>query len=249
MADVFLRHRYGLLSGESQRTSKWCQAGVATQDCAKNKYGGETMNTKPWRVYVHINKANGKRYVGVTSKPNPNHRWSNGLGYKENTHFYAAIQKYGWNNFEHIILAEGLTEQEAKEMEKQLIAEWNTQNREYGYNMTSGGDGTPGFYPSEETRMKLSIARRKENLSEETLARRSAGLRGRKFTEEHKRKIGDGNSKAIEMFSKDGEFLKRFNSAHEAEEELGIHHSHISQCCHGTRMTTGGYKWRFAQSA
>lgn len=207
------------------------------------------MNEKPWRVYVHINKTNGKRYVGVTSKVKPEHRWSNGLGYKENSHFYSAIQKYGWDGFEHVIIAEGLTEQDAKSMEKDLIAKWKTQNREFGYNMTSGGDGTPDYHPSEETRRKLSIARMKENLSEETLARRSAGLRGRKFSEEHKRKIGDGNSKPIQMFSKDGILLREFKSARDAEEELGINHSHISQCCHGERNSTGGYLWKFAQSA
>lgn len=207
------------------------------------------MDEKKWRVYVHINKINKKKYVGVTSKPNPNHRWQNGNGYKQNTHFYSAIQKYGWDNFEHIILLENLTEEEAKDYEKKYIKELKTQDRKYGYNMTSGGDGTPGFYPSEETRKKLSNARKRENLSEETLRRRSEGLRGRKFSEEHKRKIGDGNSKPIDMLTIDGDYIRTFPSAHTVEIELGINHSHISQCCRGTRKTTGGYSWRYAQSA
>lgn len=132
-------------------------------------------------------------------------------------------------------------------MEKALIKEWNTQNREYGYNMTSGGDGTPDYHPSDATREKLSIARRKENLSEETLRRRSEGLRGRKFTDEHKKKIGMANSKAIDMFDMSGAFLCSFASAHDAELTYGVSHSHISQCCHGTRNSAGGYKWKFAQ--
>lgn len=205
------------------------------------------MEEKRWKVYVHTNKTNGKKYVGITSRENPNHRWQNGTGYHENSHFRAAIKKYGWDNFEHEILYTGLTAEEAKAIERKLIKEWNTQDRNFGYNMTSGGDGTPDYHPSEETRRKLSEARRKENLSEETLRRRSEGLRGRAFSEEHKRKIGEGNSKAIDMLSKAGEFLKRFSSAKEAEDELNINHSHISQCCNGIRQTTGGYKWRFAQ--
>ena len=112
--------------------------------------------------------------------------------------------------------------------------------------VTSGGDGTPDYHPSEETRKKLSEARKKENLSEETLLRRSEGLRGRKFTDEHKKKIGDGNSKQIRMLSKDGVLLKTFRCARDAEEELRISHSHISQCCHGIRRTAGGYQWQFA---
>ena len=205
------------------------------------------LSEKKWKVYVHTNKTNGKRYVGITSRENVNHRWQNGRGYSENTYFRSAIRKYGWDGFDHEVLYTDLSEQEAKETERRLIAEWKTQNREFGYNMTSGGEGTPDYHPSEETRRRLSEAHRKENLSEETLRRRSEGLRGRRFSEEHKKKIGDGNSKAIEMLSKTGVLLKRFRAARDAELELNISHSHISQCCNGHRQTAGGYMWRFAQ--
>lgn len=199
-----------------------------------------------WKVYVHINKKNGKRYVGITSRENPEIRWRGGAGYVENPYFSAAINKYGWDGFDHIVLASDLDSKTAKQTEIDLIKEWKTQDRLFGYNMTAGGDGTVGFYPSAETRAKLSFARRRENLSEETLRRRSLGLRGRKFTDEHKRKIGDGNSKPIIMFDKNDNLLRRFASAREAELELGISHSHISQCCHDHRQTAGGYKWKFA---
>lgn len=205
------------------------------------------MNDRPWKVYVHINNENGKAYVGVTSKTNPNHRWGSGRGYKENPYFYAAIEKYGWDGFDHIIIRDDLSEQDAKQMEKDLISCWKTQDRNFGYNMTSGGDGTPNYHPSEETRRKLSEARKRENLSEETLRRRSEGLKGRKFSDEHKRKMSEAQSKPISMFTKAGEFIRNYPSAKVAEQELGISHSHISQCCTGKRMTTGGYKWSFAQ--
>ena len=56
-----------------------------------------------YAVYVHINKINDKRYVGQTN--NIERRWrSNGIDYKNSLYFYNAIQKYGWNNFKHIIL-------------------------------------------------------------------------------------------------------------------------------------------------
>lgn len=202
---------------------------------------------KTWFVYVHQNKFNGKRYVGITSKPKPEIRWNSGRGYSENTHFAAAIQKYGWDAFEHTILMDGVDEECAKQAEKDLIALWKTQDNRYGYNMTSGGDGTPGYIPSAETRAKLSEARKRENLSAETLRRRSEGLRGRKFSDDHKRKIGDGNSKAINMYEKDGSYIRSFRSAHDAEVELGISHSHISQCCNHRRKSAGGYVWQFAQ--
>mgnify|MGYP002658749408 CR=1 FL=1 len=54
-------------------------------------------------VYKHTNKINGKVYIGQSS--NIKERWSRkGTCYKGCTYFYNAIQKYGWDNFEHIIL-------------------------------------------------------------------------------------------------------------------------------------------------
>lgn len=192
-----------------------------------------------WILYAHVNKLNKKCYIGITSKKNPNHRWNNGKGYKQNPYFYNAILKYGWDGFEHYILLTNLTRPEAIEFEQSFIMLLKTQNRERGYNMTAGGDGTRGYHPSLETRMKLSELGRKENLSLETRQKRSESLRKRKLTKEHKDKIGKANSKAIDMFDRSGIYLNSFTSAQEAEMKTGISHSHISQCCHNKRRTSG----------
>ena len=92
-----------------------------------------------YTVYCHTNKLNGKRYVGITKKK-PERRWNNGEGYKESPRFYNAIKKYGWHNFLHEILYTGLTLDEAKQKEIDLIAEWNLTNDECGYNISQGGD-------------------------------------------------------------------------------------------------------------
>ena len=61
-------------------------------------------------VYRHV-APNGKMYIGITSKSDPTHRWgSGGVCYKKNAHFWNAIQKFGWDNFQHIIVAHGLSE-------------------------------------------------------------------------------------------------------------------------------------------
>ena len=67
-------------------------------------------------IYLHRNLINGKVYIGQTKfGDNPNKRWQSGEGYKKQTNFYEDISKYGWDNFDHIILASNLTLEKANE--------------------------------------------------------------------------------------------------------------------------------------
>ena len=92
-----------------------------------------------YSLYIHTNKINGKRYVGIT-KQRPEQRWGiNGSNYKESPHLYSAIEKYGWNNFEHDIIHNGMTRDDACLLEKHYISHFKTQNRDYGYNTFEGG--------------------------------------------------------------------------------------------------------------
>lgn len=103
-------------------------------------------------VYVHVNKINQKKYVGITSKP-PEERWKkDGYGYKTQN-FYYAIQKYGWGNFEHIILDTGLTYEEANAKEKEYIEKYDSCKN--GYNCSYGGDGTNGFVWTQESKKRM----------------------------------------------------------------------------------------------
>lgn len=77
----------------------------------------------------------------------------NGRGYKHSSHFYNAIQKYGWDNFDHEIIAEGLSEEEAQQMEMDYIKKYNTQDKRFGYNISRGGEWREY---SEEAKQRLS---------------------------------------------------------------------------------------------
>lgn len=132
-------------------------------------------------VYVHTNKINGKKYVGQTYR-DPEHRWENGKGYKSSPYFYQAIQKYGWDNFEHEVVASNLTKEEADNFEKLLINKLNLMQREYGYNLKEGGTG--GKF-SEATIQKMSESHSGEkhhmygkHLSEKTKKKISETLMG-----------------------------------------------------------------------
>jgi predicted GIY-YIG superfamily endonuclease len=92
-----------------------------------------------YKVYQHINKINGKMYIGIT-KQEFERRWENGYGYKDNDYFYNAIKKYGWNNFKHNKLYTGLTKEEAQQKEIELIGKYKSNNRKFGYNISKGGE-------------------------------------------------------------------------------------------------------------
>ncbi|MBR6555463.1 MAG: GIY-YIG nuclease family protein [Clostridia bacterium] len=106
---------------------------------------------KVWCIYKHTNKINGKGYIGKAIFP-PQSRWGiNGKKYANQPAFSAAINKYGWENFEHAILLTDLTAEEAIEAEIRLIAEHNTFcgiTSGNGYNMTRGGEGMSGWHHS-----------------------------------------------------------------------------------------------------
>lgn len=91
-------------------------------------------------VYCHTNKINDKKYIGQT-KLSPNKRWgAKGEKYKGCRYFYAAIQKYGWDNFSHEIIASNLTLEEANSFEELLINKLETQSHDKGYNIAYGGN-------------------------------------------------------------------------------------------------------------
>ena len=125
-------------------------------------------------IYIHRNKINNKVYIGQTSQ-DVNKRWNNGEGYKTSPKFYKAIKKYGWDNFEHIILYNNLSLEEANKMEIELIKKYNSTNDKYGYNITQGGKN---FHHSEETKKKISEANK-------------ISLKGNKWSDEQKRKMSE----------------------------------------------------------
>ena len=89
-------------------------------------------------VYVHQNKINGKVYIGITHHDNLNRRWINGKGYFRNKHFSDAITKYGWKNFEHIVLFKDIPKEMACCVERELIRKYKANDKRFGYNITDG---------------------------------------------------------------------------------------------------------------
>ena len=107
---------------------------------------------KSWTVYKHTSPS-GKVYVGISS--DINRRWAaNGYYYcLADTIFSKALRKYGWDNFQHIIVQEGLTKKEACDMEKELIAYYKA--KKLSYNITDGGEGYCGKHSGEHVQHRV----------------------------------------------------------------------------------------------
>lgn len=144
-----------------------------------------------YTVYMHL-FPNGKRYIGVTTWK-PELRWgANGCNYK-NLYMKNAIKKYGWNNIEHIIIAENLSFEEADKMEIELIEKYNSANKEYGYNISLGG--IQNRICSDETKEKIRKANLGKVMSEESKKKISHFQKGQVRNEEAKKHMSKAQKK------------------------------------------------------
>lgn len=212
-------------------------------------------------VYQHKNKINSKIYIGITSRV-PEKRWGrNGSNYKTSPYFYNAIQKYGWDNFEHNILYTNLTKEQACQKEQELIQYFHSMDRNFGYNSTSGGEM---FIMNSETKNKISNKLKGNTnglghpCSEEKKRKISKAQKGRKLTEEHKQKLSEAakqrhtpcseqkrkilsqnypNKKPVYCL----ELNTVFESVQECSRKLGIPATNISKLCNGRGKTLKGY--------
>lgn len=216
-------------------------------------------------VYMHTSPSN-KRYIGITSQ-NPERRWrKNGYGYKDHLYFWRAIQKYGWDNFKHDILFTGLTKDEAEQKEVELIAYYHSNNVNFGYNMSIGGEsGSKGYKYTDEQKKRMSdvhkgerngmygkhhtedsiekvrVKHLRENLSSDTIYKMSIAKKGKKRNPESIKKQVEAISNKVICI----ETSVVYNGTKEAGKLNNIDPSCIAKVCRGERKTAGGFHWRY----
>ena len=171
---------------------------------------------KTWVIYCHLNKINGKRYIGLSSN-NLSHRWGRGSGYKDQARFKAAIKKYGWDNFEHLILEKNIpTLKEANEREQYWIEYYHTWIYDpqcWGYNTTKGGDGTLGHIQIPDTVAQI------------------------------KRTLASHRYKQVFCI----ETGKVYNSCSAAAREINVSPAMIHNCVNKRNILGGGFHWAYIE--
>ena len=192
-----------------------------------------------FKVYMHRLKKDNRVYIGIT-KQNLKKRWQRGLGYVHSTNFYNAILKYGWDNFDHIVLFKDLSKKEAEKKEMELIELYNSNDERYGFNMTNGG-----FHPimTEEQKRKISNTEKGKKLSQETKEKLSKNIRKYYKTNGTTENMKRHYKKIIKPI-----ICIETGIVYYGTKDLkknGFNPGNINSVCKNRIKTSGGYHWKY----
>lgn len=199
-------------------------------------------------IYKATNTVNGKEYIGFALDLERRKRAHyNRANRGDGEYFHNAIRKYGFDAFEWAVLKEEATLDD----EILLIEQHGTY--ENGYNLTKGGEGKLGCEVTEETKQKISKARKKQVLTENqirALRENAKRMKERGHTPEARAKISEANKNR--KFTK--EHRANISKNHAAYKETGAYYQSeeykekMSKACKG-KTRTPEQKERYRQAA
>ena len=211
-----------------------------------------------YTVYMHVNKANGKKYIVITCQKNLQNRWKNGAGYRQQKRFYNAIKCYGFEGFYHLVLESGLTKEQAEAKEQEYIRKYKSNDLNYGYNIENGGHVNKytdeqrkrmsaahlGHTHSEKTKEKMSIAHKGQS-SKWLIGRKASDVARAKMSVRRKG-VQNVRSKKVYQYDLNGNFVAEYEYMDLVKDALGLNStSHISRCCLGQRKKAHGFMWSY----
>ena len=176
------------------------------------------MSDKSYFIYKYT-FPNGKIYIGQTYEGS--RRFGRISSYK-NMLVRRAMDKYP--NFEKEIV-EYCSVENVDDRERYYIQLYNSFNKQFGYNLTSGGQTNKEL--SEDVRKIISEKRKGKKLSPEVIEKMSKAV--------------------IQIDSESLNAINRFSSMSEASLQTGIDFSTISSVCRRKSSTAGGYYWCFEE--
>lgn len=202
-------------------------------------------------IYKITNNINGKIYIGQTINTL---EWRI-AGHKrtKNSLVGRAFIKHGFENFIAELIDKAETIEELNIKEYEWVKFYNCIVP-LGYNQCEGGGNTLGYHHKEESKLSMSIKKKKMYLgeqnpfygkthSDEKKAEWSQQRKGRLLSEEWKRKIGEGGRKKVINLDTGEVFI----SIKAAAEKYNLKDTHITRVCKGKRKTTGGFRWQYSE--
>ena len=221
-------------------------------------------------IYCILNKESNKRYIGQAINLH-NRCVDHRSDLYNQTHFNDYLQKsfnlHGEEAFEFLVL-EHCHIEELDERECYYMSLYNVEDRDYGYNLKSGGQHG-GSKLCKESRKKLSDSI-KASYTDELRQKRSdfqkaqwdnpeirvnrigenAPMYGHHHTDEVKKRLSEfRKGKSFNLRNPDKvlcvETGRIYDNSRVAHNETGIDSSSILKTCRGERKIAGGYHWQF----
>jgi len=198
-------------------------------------------------VYIAVCNPSAKFYFGITSnylKRRVSRHISSASRGASNCRLHRAIRKYGPGSFTWHEITSVSTWEKACEIEKFLIQFFDTTDREVGYNLTSGGEGSWGLTPSDiakkkisdklkswhqsddpsaaRLRAKVSSVRKSMAMSDETRTKISLASTHRTLSAESRAKLSESKRKYTDSIVATVTSEAKIIGFHAAERKFGI---------------------------
>lgn len=198
-------------------------------------------------VYMWINKLNSKKYIG-------SHIGSQNDGYiGSGPIFKKAIEKYGIDNFERIILEEVDDKLELRKREEYYLELFNVENDKQFYNVRNKAGGSWEYInKSPEIRQKL------KELYKDRWDRipHPKGMKDKKHSSQSKKKISESSkksaktrtynkSKPVIKLDFDGNIVGEYDSITQAAKSVKGSASNIKYCIEGKFKTAYKHHWKY----
>lgn len=227
-------------------------------------------------IYKITNQINNKVYIGQTKKT-VDYRFKEHYyqakteqsGKRPITYFHAAINKYGFENF-NVETLEQCDDDQLNEREKYWITFYDSYNN--GYNMTKGGQDNVTSYVAKKViqyslqgdfiKIYSSVAEASQKLNipapnlylacnSNTTYKSAGGYQWKYYTPNYLQHISQVTGKAgrpslpVNQYDINGVLINTFNNPREAAEKTHVGCRNINRSCELKGKTTaGGYLWR-----
>ncbi len=149
--------------------------------------------SKKYYVYKITNILNNKIYIGQSMSPTKRwkrHTYLSQSKIKSNQYIHRAMNKYGVYNFIFDIVKECNSKDEVNQVEFDLINEYKTRDKNFGYNIKPGGYKRGGWKHSEETKAKQKT-NWKNIHTPESIIKATESRRGYSHSKETKKKMSE----------------------------------------------------------